>query len=162
MRIIRSLLVFICCCMCCCIGLGRATPAQAQTAEIDAVRAVIDRLFDGMRAGDSTAVRSVFAPSARLVTVVMEEGKPRVRESPLDGFIEAVGTPHEAVWDERIRDVEIRVDGPMASAWVPYAFYLGETLSHCGVNTFQLYLTGPEWKVFHLADTRRREPCARF
>jgi hypothetical protein len=36
--------------------VSHALPANAQTPE-DEVRAVIDHLFDGMRAGDSTAVR---------------------------------------------------------------------------------------------------------
>ena len=44
-----------------------ALPATlyAQTPE-DAVRATVDRLFDGMRAGDSTMVASVFYEGAVL------------------------------------------------------------------------------------------------
>jgi hypothetical protein len=44
----------------------------------------------------------------------------------------------------------------MAMAWTPYAFYLGDTLSHCGVNTFHLIRRGDDWKVFYLVDTRRQ------
>ena len=49
------------------LWLTMLSTAQAQRPE-QAVRQVIDRLFDGMRAGDSTMVRNAFDPTARLVT----------------------------------------------------------------------------------------------
>lgn len=135
------------------------SPAAAQTEEEAAVREVVDRLFDAMRAGDSTAARSVFHPDARLVATQEKDGEVRVRMVPADAFVAAIGQPHEATWDERIRDVEIRVDDRLATAWMRYAFHLGDTLSHCGVNAFQLVRTGDGWKVTQVADTRRQEGC---
>ena len=58
--------------------------ASAQDSELDrdraAVRAVIAQLFDGMRAGDSTAVRGVFADAARLVSTGSRDGVPAQRD----------------------------------------------------------------------------------
>ena len=65
----------------------------------------------------------------------------------------------EEVWDERIWDAEVRVDGNLATAWMKYAFYAGDEFSHCGVDAFQLFKGVDGWKVFHVADTRRREGC---
>ncbi len=82
-----------------------------------------------------------------------------LREDAIDAFVAAVGTPHDEVWDERIWNVQVRVDGNLATAWMDYAFYLGERFSHCGVNAFQLF-RGPEgWRIIQIADTRRREGC---
>ncbi|HEV2130128.1 MAG TPA: nuclear transport factor 2 family protein [Longimicrobiaceae bacterium] len=120
------------------ILLAFPSPAVAQTPEQE-VMATVQRLFDGMRAGDSTVVRSVFYPGARLVSVGMREGAPMLREDAIDAFLAAVGTPHDEVWDERIWNTEVRVDGNLATAWMDYAFYLGERFSHCGVNAFQLF-----------------------
>lgn len=137
-----------------------AAPASAAPREAAEVRATIDRLFDGMRRGDSTAVRAAFHPEARLMTIGVREGRPVLGGGSVDAFVRAVGTPHDDTWDERISNVEIRVDGNLATAWMDYSFYAGERFSHCGVNAFQLF-RGPEgWKVFHIADTRRREACA--
>ena len=139
-----------------------AVPAAARAqSDEEAVRAAVDRLFDGMRAGDSTAVRSAFHSSARLATVVDEGGNVELRiAESLDGFVRAVGTPHEEVWDERLHGVEVRVDGRLASVWTQYDFYLGDRLSHCGVDVFHLFQDGDgAWKIFDLADTRRREGC---
>jgi putative lumazine-binding protein len=146
------------------LALAPAAPLRAQqttgaAAEAE-VAAVIRRLFDGMRAGDSTVVRSVFHPAARLMTTgVRPDGQPVVRADSIDAFVRAVGTPHEQVWDERIDGLEVRVDGPLATAWMRYTFYAGDRLSHCGVNAFQLFRAAEGWKVIQITDTRRREGC---
>ncbi len=134
--------------------------ARAQSDE-DAVRAVMDGLFDAMRAGDSTGVRASFHPAARLASVVDQGERVELRiEESMDGFIQAVGTPHEQMWDERIDDVEISVDGRLASAWMKYWFFLGDQLSHCGVDVAHLFKDAEgRWRIFDLADTRRREGC---
>lgn len=129
-------------------------PAYAQSDEAE-VRAVIDRLFDGMRTGDSTMVRSVLHEEA----LMARAGSQGLRIGPTDGFVRAVGTPHDEVWDERIWDVHISIDGRLASAWMEFAFFLGDTLSHCGVNSMQLYQTDEGWKIIYLADTNRPPTC---
>ena len=135
-------------------------PADAQESEEAAVMAVIEEMFDAMRAGDSAAMRALLHPTATGASVSLREGVPTLtREESLDDFVQAVGTPHEEVWDERIWDAEVRVDGNLATAWMKYAFYAGDEFSHCGVDAFQLFKGEDGWKVFHIADTRRREAC---
>jgi hypothetical protein len=138
-----------------------AHPLHAQTSSSDEaeVLAVVEALFGGMRAADSSAVRSTLHPETRLVAVAEGEGGPVLRAESMDGFVAAVGTPHEETWDERIWDPEVRIDGRLATVWVPYAFYLGETFSHCGIDAFQLYESADGWRIFQIADTRRREGC---
>lgn len=134
-----------------------AQPSYPQSAE-EAVRAVIVELFDGMRAGDSTMVRSVFHPDARMHSSFIREGSPQLAGgNSADGFIEAVGTPHDQVWNEQIGEIHVLVNDGLASAWMDYTFYLGETLSHCGVNSVQLVNTDDGWKMLNLVDTRRRD-----
>jgi hypothetical protein len=134
--------------------------AVAQENEEAEVMAVVETLFDAMRAGDSSAMRAVLHPGATAASVFVQEGVPTLaREESMDGFVQAVGTPHDEVWDERIWDAEVRVDGNLATAWMQYAFYRGEQFSHCGVDAFQLFKDRSGWKVFHIADTRRREGC---
>jgi hypothetical protein len=132
-------------------------PAPPSGPPAEAVRATIDALFDGMRAGDPAAVRRAFHPDARLHTALGPADTSAVSETSVDGFVAAVGQPRDRVWDERIWDVEIRVDGPLASAWVPYVFYLGEERSHCGVNAVQLVRIDAGWRILQLTDTRRSD-----
>ena len=132
--------------------------AGAQSPEDD-VRAVIDQLFDGMRSGDSTMVRAAFHPDARLMTTSTHDGKPMLQTVKIDAFVEAVGSPHDQVWDERIGEVDFNIDDNLATAWMNYAFYVGDTFSHCGVNAFQLAKTDGGWKVIQITDTRRKGAC---
>lgn len=136
-----------------------ATPLRAQGPDRDAVLAVVTRLFDGMRAGDSAVVRSVFHPKAQLVTAVVRQGTPAIETEGIEGFITAVGTPHADVWDERIRNPQVLLDGTLAAVWVEYSFYAGSRFSHCGVDAFHLAKEGGDWKIVALADTRRRQGC---
>lgn len=132
----------------------------AQTSAEAEIEDAIYRMFDGMRAGDSTAVRAAVHPEARLMSVSNREGMPGLSVTDFDDFVAAVGTPHDEVWDERIWDLEIRVDGNLATAWMQYAFHLDDRLSHCGVNAIDLYRTTEgDWKVIHVTDTRRTEGC---
>ena len=135
--------------------------ARAQTPdEQDAVMAPLHRLFDGMRAADTTMMRTAFHDGSLLLSVgPNREGTVTVQTTPTDRFIQGVGQPHDAVYDERLGEAEVRIDGDLATVWVPYGFYLGETFSHCGVNAFQLARLDGAWTIIHTADSRRRDDC---
>ena len=135
------------------------TSVQAQTAPAE-VRAVVDQLFTGMKTGDSSLVARSFTADATLQSVSLAaDGKVKAHKDGIGGFVKAVGTPHQEMWDERIYDLKIQIDGPMATVWAPYKFYLGEKFSHCGVNAFTLIKTESGWKIADITDTRRKEGC---
>ena len=130
--------------------------SHAQYGE-DAVKKAIRTMFDGMRAGDSSMVHSVFVDDALMQTIAPNrQGQIALTDGTLSNFLNALGTPHDQVWDERILSYEIKIDGAMASVWTPYEFYAGERFSHCGVNSFQLMKGNDGWKIIYLVDTRRR------
>ncbi|MBT28313.1 MAG: hypothetical protein CMO01_01540 [Thalassobius sp.] len=128
--------------------------------EEKAVIKCIDKLFDGMRAGDSSMVSQVFHESSRLQTVSTKTGKTVLRNETIANFLKAIGTPHDIVWDERILSYDVKIDGAMATVWTEYAFYAGEKFSHCGVNAFQLFKDDEKgWLITQIIDTRRVEDC---
>ena len=136
-------------------SLHHPAPPADESAE---VLAVVETLFDGMRAADSALVRSAFHREARFVSVAEREGSVQVRVEGVDRFVAAVTGATEE-WDERLTSSEVRVDGRIASVWAEYRFYLGGEFSHCGVDSIELVRAADGWKITQLADTRRREPC---
>ncbi|MBD1394309.1 nuclear transport factor 2 family protein [Mucilaginibacter glaciei] len=130
-----------------------------QTTDRDDIKKTITTMFDAMRKGDSTMLRSVFAKRIVFQDVASKGGDNMVENENPDGFIKAVGTPHKDVWDERITWGDIKVDGPLASVWTPYKFYLGQAFSHCGIDYFQLLKTKAGWKIIYIIDTRRKDNC---
>jgi hypothetical protein len=134
--------------------------ARAQSGEETAIKKTINQLFSAMRDRDTMQLRDAFAATAVLQTIgKTKEGTIQVRTESIDGFIKSVGTPGKELLDERIEFGTILIDGPLATAWTPYRFYLGSQFSHCGVNSFQLVKLNGNWKIQYIIDTRRKEGC---
>lgn len=133
--------------------------AGAQTAE-DSVKAVINKMFTGMKNADAALLKNSFADSVILQTISRnKEGNLVViNESPAD-FMDFVSKESPGNADERIIFETIKVDGPLAIAWTPYNFYYKGQFSHCGVNSFQLVRFKGEWKIQYIIDTRRKQEC---
>jgi Putative lumazine-binding len=141
-------------------AITHAAHAQKAPSETVAVQQTITAFFDGMRRGDSTAVRRTLAPAAVFHGFGGKPGQPPTLEiESINGFLKAVGTPHPAVWDERVQFERVLIDANLASVWAPYEFYLGSQFSHCGYDSFQLVKLADGWKIAHIIDTRRKEKC---
>ncbi|MTI31580.1 nuclear transport factor 2 family protein, partial [Xanthovirga aplysinae] len=141
------------------LGQSNIQEKKVSTSKEDKVIQVINRLFDGMREGDSALVRSTFSPEAKLYTVLSKGGKTKLRQSSVDDFVKVVGAPHEAIWDEKIWNYRVHMEGPLASVWTEYTFFLGNKISHCGVNAFQLLKSNKGWEIIQITDTRSKENC---
>ena len=140
-------------------ALSLAAPLGAQRPPDQAeVLAVIERLFEGMRTADSAVARSTLAEGARFALVAERPDGPALGFEPLDGWLAAVAGS-QGRWEERIYDVEVRVDGRVASVWAPYTFYLDGRVLHCGVDSFELLRGAEGWRITQIADTRRTEDC---
>lgn len=135
---------------------GGTAPAADTTTAAGPVAAV-QALFDAMARGDSAALRELLLPGARIAVPVRRDGSWTVDRSGGADFIDAViRTPG---LEERMRRPEVRTDGRMATVWAEYAFYLDGRLRHCGVDAFQLFRLDDEWRIQHVAYTRRTEGC---
>jgi hypothetical protein len=88
------------------------------------------------------------------------EGAKKVKTENFDRFIQSIiSIPDTTKFQERLMSFTIQVDGAMANAWTPYEFWVNDAFSHCGVNSFQLFKEGEQWKIIYLIDTRRKVDC---
>jgi hypothetical protein len=130
---------------------------QNDTTEI---KALVLKLFDGMRAADSTVVKDCFHESASMFTAAKRNDQTRLFVSPVKGFVQSVGLPHEELYDERLGEYTIDIDDILASMEVEYYFFLDDNFSHCGTNFFTFFKSNDGWKIISIADTRRKgEQC---
>ena len=129
----------------------------AGTAEEKAeVRAILDQVFDAMRAGDDDSLKSLLLPDTKLDRIAPDAD---VSRGDASGWIEWVGTLNPGQADEQIFDVEIHVEGPLAVAWAPFTIAINGELRSCGVNQFTLVKYSDGWKVAYLIDTHTPEKC---
>jgi len=125
------------------------------------VIAAVQRVFDAMRTRDTAIFSQVFDSSARLVGVSNRGGTPALSLTTPAQFAASIGrAPAGDVWNERIFDPEVRIDGDLAQVWAYYTFHRNKTFSHCGIDAVMLRKVGGAWKITQLADTRRTQGCA--
>ncbi len=145
-RIVLLLLVF-------------TAPVHAQKEE-KAIKAVINRFFEGMEKGDTAMVLSTCTREPVLQTYMANrEGQMLVFTEPFSDFVEFVGGEHKDKFKEVVEFEAIHVETSLASVWTPYKFYLNRKISHCGTNSFQLVKTDEGWKIQYILDTRRKKDC---
>ncbi|MFM6915898.1 MAG: hypothetical protein ACKOUQ_13610 [Aquirufa sp.] len=121
---------------------------QQKSSNEDQIKAVILKTFSAMKSVDSVALKSCFTSNAMLhISQVKPEGN-TLREVPAAKFIQNVMTRKPGDMDERVLSWgPILVDHEMATAWVPYEFYLNGKFTHKGVDVFLLLKMGDEFKI---------------
>ena len=150
MRLILSLFILFS------ISVGKA-----QESEELKVKNTINAFFDGFHKQDSIAIRETVCSSISMQTIGKnKKGGDSVRIVSFDNFLRSiVQIPDSVHFEERLMNYSIQVDGGMAHAWTPYEFWVNDTFSHCGVNSFQLFKEDKTWKILSIMDTRRKENC---
>ncbi|MFZ9144435.1 MAG: hypothetical protein ACO209_04355 [Aquirufa sp.] len=114
----------------------------------DQIKAVILKTFSAMKSVDSVALKSCFTEKAVLqISQIRPEGN-LVREVPIANFVKNVMMRKAGDMDERVLSWgPILVDHEIATAWVPYEFYLNGKFTHKGVDAFILVKVGEEFKI---------------
>jgi hypothetical protein len=142
------------------IGLALVVGASglgAQDPESVKVMAVVQKVFDAMRTRDTSLLSAAFDTSARLVGVGRDGALSLTTPSRFGAAI--ARAPAGDVWNERIFDPEVRIDGDVAQVWAYFTFHRNKEFSHCGVDAFMLRKLGAQWKITQLSDSRRTTNC---
>ena len=121
-----------------------------------AVLAAIQEVFEGMRTKDSAMVSARLVEGGVLHRAGEQDGVPVLSASEAQDWLSSIAQEREEILDEQIWDIEIEVDGRLATAWMKFAFFFGGEFSHCGVNAMMLFKDSDGWKIFALADSSRR------
>jgi len=139
-------------------GLMHAQTPAASPATNDtlAVKAVINRFFEGMEKGDSVLLKSTCTERPLLQTFITDRnGQLRVVETPFADFIRAISAPAKQQYKEVISFDAVLLERQLASVWTPYTFYVDGKAHHSGTNSFQLVKMTNGWKIQYIIDTRR-------
>ncbi len=144
---------------------GRMERAERSDEPFDdesRVLAAVRQLFEGVTAKDGEAMRAVLDRDARLVRTETRDGRPRTRPMSAADFVTRILEHDGPPLREKIWNPEVRLADNLATVWVPYAFYAGDRLTHCGDDAIQLAKTDvgwPGWKIIAMADTQRTTDC---
>jgi hypothetical protein len=140
--------------------IALSSSAFCQVSENDAVKKVINTLFDSMRSGDTVQLRSTLADGA-IIQVIRskKDNADMLVTEKANELIKTVGMPHNDVYDEKVTFNGINISNNIATVWAPYKFYLGKKFSHCGIDVFQLMKTVNGWKIVSIFYDVRTGNC---
>ena len=119
----------------------------------------INRLFTAMNEADPESLQDAFYSEASMFTVYKKNDSTQLVKGELSKFIEGISKAQPGMLEEKIWNLKIEIDPPLAQVWCDYALYVNSQFHHCGVDAFQLIQTSAGWKIFEVADTRRKEDC---
>jgi hypothetical protein len=141
-------------------GATSATPlpADEMTPE-QGIQATLKDAMDAIAARDTAVMKPLLRPYGSFT--LMEEnpdGTRRVMSGDWDAYLAAM-KPGPERYEERLHDVDIRVDGTVADAWAPYTFFLDGNVRHCGVDHFQMVLDQGRWRIQNVTWTQRMTGC---
>lgn len=141
--------------------VGVDSVLRGQVAGIpDEPLATVRELAAAIDAADSARLAAVFHPAAEVTAVNAIDGGVELVSASSPQLVAQLGQLGAHVADERLGRADVRVDGELASVWVPYRFYTGGSFSHCGTNAFTLVREpdGP-WLILRATYTRRTVDC---
>lgn len=138
-------------------GVLAASGAAAKgstTSDKREVLAAVRGLIDGWRDADKAKATAVLDATFRLVTLRDGDDGPTVQIDTLEHLLSTMDQLTPGLWDDRLGTPKVKIDPTgIATVWTPYTFYLRGKLSHCGIETFQLYRKSDGWKIVNFADT---------
>ena len=129
-------------------------PATGQMpAEKAAPLAVVEKLFAEM-GGKPAGILALGTPENQLCrySESLRDGSSRVEVISGDAFSKMF-TNKEANLREEMYAPQVEVEGDYAMVYGRYVFFVGERLSHCGVNQFNLVKVEGVWKIANGAST---------
>jgi len=131
--------------------------SSATYSQNEEVKQVVVTFFKGFHAKDSITMKSVCADKMILQSISESSKGTQLKNDSAQDFFRSIATiPNTILFEEKLLDYSIQVDGAMAHVWTPYEFYLNNKLSHTGVNAFTLFKDNGLWKIVYLIDTRRK------
>lgn len=137
-------------------------PLFSQNYQKDSVQIaeIIHSVFDGMRESDTSKMAPYMHSNVKMQSLNVGENNNKISQlNGAQGWLNAVANNEGTVWDEQIDNLRINSDGAVATAWMDYKFYLGDQLSHCGINSFQFIKVDGKWKIIYIIDSRKKKKC---
>ncbi|MHB8839242.1 MAG: hypothetical protein ACYC7F_09855 [Gemmatimonadaceae bacterium] len=138
-------------------AVPHAARAQASAEERAAI-AVADSLLHALSGGDRATMARLALDSALVGGVGVRDG---VERTSLRSWAGDVRRPFPQVITERGFEATARVQGMLATVWMPYDLYFDGKWSHCGVDTFTLMKVKGAWRVAALLYTIEQPPACR-
>lgn len=120
-------------------------------------KATVEAFFTAFHQKDSVALKAFCHKDISLQTVANTKNGTQLRSDKFKDFLKSITSiPNNIKIYEKLLEYKVTIDGDLAQVWTPYEFYVNDTLSHIGANSFTMIKENNQWLIVHLIDTRRK------
>ncbi|HSJ13043.1 MAG TPA: DUF4440 domain-containing protein [Longimicrobiales bacterium] len=140
--------------------VGETWPRPVPDSVRAEVVAELEQYYDDFSSRDWPAFAEHFWPGATLTTIWAPPGEatPRVVAITVPEFVEQApsGPGSKPIFEERMLEVVVTVQGPLAQAWARYRARFGDpgaVAEWTGVDAFTLLRHDGRWKIVSLGYT---------
>lgn len=120
------------------------------------VVAVVHDFLQALEAREGIRLAMALHSEATLTRIGMDGDTLRTKLMTGDEWMASV-TKEGPALIERLENIEVHRSDLLADVWAYYDFHVGEELSHCGYDAFQLVKEKGQWRI--LGVTYTTEPC---
>ena len=140
------------------ISIGSGS-AFAQSSEEQAVLNTVNQFFQALSTRDRELLARITVPgSLNISTSVSRTGAAELRIQNYKQLLDNLGGEGPSLL-ERAWSPTILIRRDIATFWAPYDFYVNETFSHCGIDSFQLIRRQGQWFLTNLSWTVESNNC---
>ena len=120
-------------------------------------KATVEAFFTAFHQKDSVALKAFCHKDISLQTVANTKNGTQLKSDKFKDFLKSIASiPNNIKIYEKLLEYKVTIDGDLAHVWTPYEFYVNDTLSHIGANSFTMIKENDKWLIVHLIDTRRK------
>ena len=143
---------------CLIIFIGSCLFSFGQDTSPNQIRSIVVSLFEKMNDSDTIGISQLFTSDATLTSHYRKKGELEVQSKGgvINNWFQQIASSKRGDLEERIGDIDIKIDDYFAQAWVPYEFYYQGEYHHCGTNMFSFKQVGKAWKIYKIEDTRKK------
>jgi hypothetical protein len=150
-------------CLAMILVVSRSENAFAESADREAILALMDKAFAAVRSSDPDDWRSIqLAEGTTLSFRPGPVGSPEdleMRISNNEAFIAGLKPDGHEYMERWTGEPTILIRGPIAVIWGEYEFWIDGEFSHCGVDSADLVKVEGEWKVANFMWTVEKDDC---
>lgn len=112
--------------------------------------------FEGLNSKDTLKIKATLAKQVDMSTLLIKDNQEQLVKNDLQDFLNQIGRlTKDFKIQERISNLEVHVNFPLASVLTNYQFYVNDELSHSGVNLFNLAFFENKWQIISINDSRQ-------
>lgn len=131
-----------------CAPSEQEAPREEEMEVLD----VLHDFFQALEAREQFRMSTLLHPQATITRVKLEGDALEIGAAPKEEWLQGV-SPEGPPLIEQLHDPVVQCSGRFADVWAAYDFRIGEELSHCGYDAFQLVKEADGWRILGITYT---------